>query len=202
MFERGNARILPRSGPAIAVIGIHVLLGYALVTSMGIVELPKFSAPIEAVFIPEQTEVQPEPEMKIKPDIENTLPMDEPLPDVQFEEPVVPAAMTPIPASQSAISATPASGPVAQELKTKTRVEPAYPSASRRAGEEGTVRLKVRVDERGRPQEVAVTKGSGFARLDRAAIEAVRKWRFVAATDGSKPVTAWTQVAITFRLTS
>ncbi len=43
---------------------------------------------------------------------------------------------------------------------------------------------------------------SGFARLDQAAMEAVRKWRFVAATNGTNPISAWTQVAITFRLTS
>ena len=42
---------------------------------------------------------------------------------------------------------------------------------------------------------------SGFARLDDAAVQAVRKWRFVAATDGANPIMAWTQVAISFRLT-
>ena len=32
-------------------------------------------------------------------------------------------------------------------------------------------------------------------------MEAVRKWRFVAATDGTSKIQAWTQVAVTFRLT-
>lgn len=201
LAERGTG-MLSRGGPAIAVIGLHVLIVYGLVASMGIVEMPKFAAPIEAVFIPEQTQPQPEPEMKIKPDIENVVPLDEPLPEVQFDEPVTPPAETPIPASASAISATPAGGAVAQDLKTSSRVEPTYPSASRRAGEEGTVRLKVLVDERGRPRDVQVAQGSGHARLDEAAIQAVRKWRFVAATDGTNAVSAWTQVAITFRLTS
>ena len=50
--------ILSRSGPAIAVIGLHVLIVYGLVVSMGIVEMPKFAAPVTAVFIPEQTEVR------------------------------------------------------------------------------------------------------------------------------------------------
>jgi periplasmic protein TonB len=194
--------MLSRGGPAIAVIGLHLLIVYGLVASMGIVKLPKFAAPIEAVFIPEQTETKPEPEMKIKPAIENVIPMEEPLPQVQYDEPVTPPADTPIPASASAISATPAGGAVAQDLKTSNRVEPTYPSASRRASEEGTVRLKVLVDERGKPREVQVTKGSGFERLDQAAIDAVRKWRFVAATDGTNAIPAWTQVAITFRLTN
>jgi protein TonB len=191
-----------RSGPAIAVVGIHVLIVYGLAASMGVVKMPKFAEPIEAVFIPEQTQQEPEPEMKIKPDIENPVAVDEPVPEVQFDEPVVPPAETPIEQSATAISAAPVDGAPAQELKTSARVEPTYPSASRRAGEEGTVRLKVLVDERGRPQQVQVARGSGFARLDSAAIEAVKKWRFVAATDGTKAIAAWTQVAITFKLTN
>jgi periplasmic protein TonB len=200
LAERGTG-ILSRSGPAIAVIGVHALIVYGLVASMGIVELPKFAAPVEAIFIPEQTQTQPEPEIKVKPDIEDVVPLDEPVPEVQFEEPIAPPAETPIPASASAISAAPATGAPAQDLKTANRVEPIYPSASRRAGEEGTVRLRVLVDENGRPREVNVSKGSGFARLDEAAIAAVRKWRFVPATNGTNKITAWTQVAITFRLT-
>lgn len=195
--------ILARGGPAIAVIGLHILIVYGLVASMGIVELPKFAAPIEAVFIQEPTQKQPEPELKIKPEIENNVvPVDEPLPEVQFDEPVTPRAETPIPASASAISAAPAgAGAAVQELKSSNRVEPTYPAASRRAGEAGTVRLKVLVDERGRTRDVQVALSSGFPRLDEAAIDAAKKWRFVAATDGSKPVMAWTQLAFTFRLT-
>lgn len=202
MFAKRGTGIFSRGGPAIAVIGLHLLIVYGLVVSMGIVELPKFATPIEAVFIPEQTEAEPEPEIKVKPNIENVMPTEEPLPEVQFEEtPVVPPAETPIQQSATAIAATAAVGGPAQELKTSNRVDPAYPPASRRAGEEGTVRVKVLVDEKGRPREVAVAKSSGFARLDEAAMEAVRKWRFVAATDGTKAITVWTQVAVTFRLT-
>ncbi len=194
--------VLSRGGPALAVIGIHILIIYGLAATMGVVKVPQFAAPIEAVFIPEQTEVEPEPPVPVKPEIDQVMPTEQPMPDIQFDEPVVPPAETPIPASESAIAAAPASGAVAQELKTRNRVEPTYPSSSRRAGEEGTVRLKVLVDEKGRPRDVAIATSSGFARLDQAAMEAVRKWRFEAATDGTHPITAWTQVAITFRLTT
>lgn len=194
--------VLSRGGPALAVIGIHILIIYGLATSMGIVKIPKFAAPIEAVFIPEQTEVEPEPPVPVKPEIDQVMPTEQPMPELQFDEPIAPPSETAIPASENAISASAAAGAVAQDLKTSNRVEPTYPSASRRAGEEGTVRLKVLVDEKGRPRDVTVANSSGFARLDQAAMEAVRKWRFVAATDGTNPITAWTQVAITFRLTN
>jgi protein TonB len=195
-----RSSFLSRSGPAIAVIGLHVLIVYGLVASMGIVELPKFAAPVEAIFIPEQAQTE-QPEIKVKPQIEDVLDLNEPVPEVQYDEPVVPPAETPMPASANAIAATPAQSAPAQDLKTSNRVEPVYPAASRRAGEEGTVRVRVLVDENGRPREVNVVKGSGFARLDEAAIDAVRKWRFVAASDGAKKIMAWTQVAVTFRLT-
>jgi len=194
--------LLSRGGPAMAVIGLHILIIYGLAATMGVVKVPQFAAPIEAVFIPEETQTEPEPPVPVKPEIDQVMPTEQPMPEIQFDEPVVPPADTAVPASENAIAAATASGAVAQELKTSNRVEPSYPPASRRAGEEGTVRLKVLVDEKGRPKDVAVATSSGFARLDEAAMQAVRKWRFVAATDGANPITAWTQVAITFRLTS
>ena len=197
-----NDSFLRRSGPAAAVIGAHVLIIYGLAASMGVVKVPQFAAPIEAVFIPEQKQTEPDPPKPVKPEIYQVMPTEQPMPEVQFDEPIVPPAETAVPASENAIAATTASGAVAQDLKASNRVEPTYPSSSRRAGEEGTVRLKVLVDEKGRPKDVAVATSSGFARLDQAAIEAVRKWRFVAATDGTNAISAWTQVAITFRLTT
>src|SRR5690606_12337488 len=106
------------------------------------------------------------------------------------------------PPSENAIAAAPMESGAAQQLRTTNRVEPVYPSTSRRMGEEGTVRLRVLVDEKGRPREVDVMNSSGYPRLDSAAIDAVKRWKFVAATDGSRPVTAYTQVSITFKLTN
>lgn len=200
-----NTSVLSRSGPAAAVIGVHVLIAYVLSVSMGVVDVPKFAAPIEAIFIPEDKPVVHKPPIPIvKPEIANVVqPVTEPMPRIEFDEPVVPPADVPMQPSQNAIAATEtAAGAPAQELKASKRVEPAYPPQSRRAGEEGSVRLRILVDERGMPRDVQVVKGSGFARLDQAAMEAARKWRFVAATNGSHAITAWTQVAITFRLTS
>ena len=120
LAQRGSGRFLSRSGPAIAVIGMHVLIVYGLAVSMGIVKLPKFAAPIEAIFIPEQTESQPEPEIKVKPEIEDVVPLDEPLPEVQYDEPVAPPAEIPIAAVRERDRATAATGAPAQELKTTT----------------------------------------------------------------------------------
>jgi periplasmic protein TonB len=192
--------VFTRTGPLAAVIGIHVAIVYLLAVSMGVVDAPKFAQPIEAVFIPEPT--QPEPEEPIvKPEIEDiAAPSEQPPPEIQFDDVIVPPAETPLPAANNAVAATAVSG-APRDLKTSTRTEPTYPPASRRAGEEGTVRLKVLVDESGRPKDVQVAQTSGFNRLDEAAKQAVRRWRFQAANDGNGPISVWTQVAITFRLT-
>ena len=185
----------------IAVAALHVLIVWGLMVATGVVHQPAFVAPLEAVFIPEQTQQEEQPEVKIKPEIEQQVAVDQPPPEVQFEEAVVPPAEVPVPASANAISGSQQQGAPAQDLKTANRVDPVYPPASRRAGEEGTVRLKVLVDTNGRASNVAVTQSSGFTRLDQAAMDAVRKWRFVAATDGSNKIQAYTQVAVTFKLT-
>lgn len=57
--------------------------------------------------------------------------------------------------------------------------KPRYPSASRRLGEQGTVRLEVLVSARGTAQRVRILKSSGHPRLDRAARSTVKSaWRF------------------------
>jgi periplasmic protein TonB len=205
MYVERRSTLMSRPGLLAAVVGVHLVIGYVLSVSMGVIKAPQFIEPAQVVFIPEAQEVIDEPEIQIKPDIEQTEPIDNLEPTVIPDEVIAPPAETPIPASANAIAATEAvapPGPPAQDLKTKSRVEPTYPPAARRAGEEGTVRLRILVDERGVPREVQVSKGSGFARLDQAAMDAVRKWRFAAATNGARAITAWTQVSITFKLTN
>ena len=55
---------------------------------------------------------------------------------------------------------------------------PRYPRDSIREHEEGVVLLRVFVDRVGRPTSVELVRSSGHARLDRAARESVREWRF------------------------
>ena len=77
---------------------------------------------------------------------------------------------------------------------------PAYPTMSRRQHEEGRVMLRVRVGADGRAESVEIATSSGFDRLDRAAQEAVRRWRFVPARRGPDAVAAYVNVPIAFSL--
>ena len=78
--------------------------------------------------------------------------------------------------------------------------KPVYPALSRRMNEEGKVLLKVRVSAQGSALEVAVSKSSGFPRLDAAEVDAVTRWRFVPARRGDEAIESSVVVPITFAL--
>jgi protein TonB len=77
---------------------------------------------------------------------------------------------------------------------------PMYPTLSRRVGEQGRVVLRVLVNPEGRADDVEIRSSSGHFRLDEAARETVRRWRFVPAKRGDQPVPAWVLIPISFRL--
>jgi protein TonB len=78
--------------------------------------------------------------------------------------------------------------------------KPPYPISARRNGESGTVRLKVLVTSEGAAGKVELERSSGFDALDQAALETVKRWRFVPARRGDEAVDRWVTVPIDFRL--
>jgi len=118
-----------------------------------------------------------------------------PAPEPVARAPVVSAAPEPEPAP----SPVPVTPPVfgAGYLNNPP---PAYPPLSRRLGEQGRVILRVLVGPQGRADEVQIRDSSGHARLDQAAREAVRGWKFLPAKRGEQPVAAWVLVPVSFRL--
>lgn len=77
---------------------------------------------------------------------------------------------------------------------------PEYPRLSRELREEGRVLLRVSVSGEGKPLDIQLQESSGFERLDRAAMAAVWKWRFVAARRGDEPLASWVLVPVNFTL--
>ena len=78
------------------------------------------------------------------------------------------------------------------------KVPPLYPSNARSAGIEGTVVLEVLIDEEGHVQDITVKKGPPL--LARAAIDAVKQWRYQPCLLDDSPVRVTTQISISFRL--
>jgi periplasmic protein TonB len=79
--------------------------------------------------------------------------------------------------------------------------KPEYPAPARREGKEGRVLLRVLVDEQGKSKSVEIDDSSGSEALDRAAAEAIKRWRFSPARYGNKSVESWVKIPIDFRLT-
>jgi protein TonB len=78
--------------------------------------------------------------------------------------------------------------------------KPDYPESARREGQQGMVTVRVLVNEEGRPRSLELSRSSGFAALDQAAMETVRRCRFHPAYDGEKRVARWVPVPIEFSL--
>ncbi|QPI75633.1 energy transducer TonB [Sphingobium fuliginis] len=77
---------------------------------------------------------------------------------------------------------------------------PRYPLESRRKREQGTVLLMLTLALDGSVETVAISRSSGFARLDDAALDAVRRWRWNPVIQGGEPVRVRGVVEIPFLL--
>ena len=77
---------------------------------------------------------------------------------------------------------------------------PPYPRASRRMGEQGTVVLRVFINTEGRAEQAEIRTSSGYTRLDEAALETVKRWRYVPGKRAGVPEPMWFNVPIRFVL--
>ncbi|WP_318317554.1 energy transducer TonB [Stenotrophomonas maltophilia] len=86
------------------------------------------------------------------------------------------------------------------DISSKAMNPPRYPPAAFRAGIQGEVILIIDVDANGNVTNVTVEKSSRNRDLDRAAMEAARKWRFNAAESGGKKAAGRVRVPVNFAL--
>lgn len=90
------------------------------------------------------------------------------------------------------------------EILNKTEIVRAmqrnYPPELRDRGIGGTVRLRVFVDEHGIVRDSQISRSSGNALLDAAALKVIAVYRFSPALNHGEPVAAWIFYSITFRV--
>lgn len=89
-------------------------------------------------------------------------------------------------------------GAVAAQVRGVSK--PRYPSLSRRRNEEGRVVLAVEIRADGTHGSIEIVQSSGHSRLDQAAVQALKRAKFIPAKRGGERVTSTKQVAFTFRL--
>ena len=192
---------------------VAVLLQFQPVRSVLTEAVPIMVSLVTPPLVLEKPKELPRP-LPVKPRVQRVEPTPTPPPLITAvtEAPPPPAAPAPQPVTPPAppapIAAAPASPPPAPVVPPNFNAAylnnppPAYPPQSRRLGHQGKVILRVLVNTAGTPDKVEVRTSSGFDRLDDAALDAVRRWRFVPARQGDSPVAAWVLVPIIFTLES
>lgn len=132
---------------------------------------------------------KPEPAREVAP---------EPVPQATPSVPTPPA-----PAVQRAAPAPEAPAPVTPPRTDAAHLNnpaPQYPALSRRLGEQGRVTLDVYILPDGSVGQIKLNKSSGFPRLDNAALQAVKTWKYVPAKRGDKPIAFWYVQPVSFVL--
>jgi protein TonB len=190
----------------IGAVLLHVLLIWGFASGLAH-NLVKFVAPpLDTTIIKEEQvkeEAPPPPPPAIErppvqvvaPEINITLTADAPPPPIQqiTTQPVIttPRPVAPPAPPQPDKSMLRTSGPNAEDR---------YPTAAKQAGQEGVVKVRVCVDEKGKTTEASLAETSGFPLLDDAGVKIAQESRFKAAQKGGQNISSCATLPIRFAL--
>jgi TonB family protein len=87
-----------------------------------------------------------------------------------------------------------------QAAKVLNKVTPAYPSAAKAAGIQGTVILHAVIGMDGKPLSLGISNAEIDPELARAALEAVSQWRYQPTLLNGKPIEVDTTIMVNFSL--
>ncbi len=170
--------------------------------------LPKKKQPPEKNPVKEKP-VQPPPQQPQKKVVEPLAEINQPTPEQSKKSPVpeaIPESKPPLPgtlpgplpqADSEQVTVSPPQIGDAGHLKNPP---PSYPRLSKRLREEGMVILELWVLADGSVSEVEIKTSSGYPRLDKAALKAVKKWRYTPATRNGKAVAYRYQQPVQFSM--
>lgn len=193
------------------VIGVHAGVLAAVVLSpsapmpivveptiqgMLVMAEPEEAPPPNPLPLPPPPEKKPEPKPKPKP-----LPKAPPSERaVEAPEPEPVSAPTEEPVKEQPTEPAPVVLPPRTDASEQNNPAPVYPAISKRLGEKGIVSLEILVKADGTVGEVKVKKSSGYKRLDTAAITAIKRWRFIAASENGISIDYWYEIDFDFGL--
>lgn len=209
-YRRARGQDPVATAAALALVG---LVGSAFISMSPIFVKKQVAAPTVVTLLalpddPPPDQPRPEPDKVVPPSVAIVTPPPQVALPPQPAAPQVAQADVVKPAPSAPQAAPSAPAPVARgpenlgDLSAKmiAAKPPRYPMDSRRAHEQGTVVLSVLLSTDGRVSDVSVARSSGFARLDRAALDAVRDWRWSPLMRDGSPVMVRGMVTIPFIL--
>jgi protein TonB len=191
----------------IAVIILHIFVGWAFYTGLAGKLMQKVIPPVEIAQIDKPKEVDKPPPPP--PKLEEIKPF---VPPPEFVDIQAPQQETNAISQTTQVQKAPApvAAPPAQHQRTGVAVDPKhplhigedyYPDASKRAGEEGRCIVQVTVSADGKITAAAIQQSSGFPRLDEACLKGVKDQRMKPATEDGKPVETTASLPIVWKLT-
>ena len=188
---------------------VEVAIIYALLLNIGVVQAPRAPTITTATLIPNDKEIE-KPPVPPAPIIE-TPPITQtiaPVVDLQYVPPQpnvitipTPPVVPPVVERQATLEPPPLITYSPARAIIATHTTPDYPPLARRLGQQGTLRLKLVVNEEGRVSDEVVVNSSGSSYLDTAAVEWVKQhWRYEPAKQGTRAVRAEVPAVVTFKL--
>ena len=196
-----------RSGLLGIVVAAHVgavaLIVAAKTVAPRILEMPMIVDLLQPPAEQKLPEAKPLPVAKPQPAVRQKSPPRPVAAPIEASTSTLPSATAPLASPPDAKPAPPAEPTVTQarfDADYLKNPAPPYPAIARRMGEQGKVILRVAVSAHGTADGVEVRTSSGSPRLDEAAANTVRHWKFVPARRGDSPVASWVLVPINFKL--
>ena len=194
----------PRVGAWSGSISIHLLIVAFLLLPGAAIQIVRHAdiAQVVDIIVPRPARpipVEPTPApLTAHPQVVRIAPVMEPVATTPTIMPLTVNIAPPTIATAPSADTATETAPSAIAYGSRTRV--AYPLEALRNREQGTVILRVLVGADGSVLGVEIEKTSGSRSLDRAAREAVAKWRFHPAARNGVAHSAWASVPVTFNL--
>ncbi|WP_170106939.1 energy transducer TonB [Agitococcus lubricus] len=204
LYWASQQEVLPPI-PQDIIVPIQAVMIMPVALPTKTLETPKQPAPPKPVA---QPTIQPiVPKMPVLAPSEKAITLEKPV-AVEKSEPVIDKSI-PTPPVTDAPVVSKAEPPPETEItpprsdaSSLNNANPSYPAMSRRLAEQGKVLLDVLILANGTVGEIKLKQSSGFKRLDDAALQAVKQWRFQPAKRGNQAIDYWYVLPISFSLNS
>ncbi len=201
------------------IVGLHLLVGYAVVHGLGTKIIDVIKRPVETKII---EEVKPPPPKDLPPpppppEVKAPPPPFIPPPEVVVNTPPPPNTISQttnvkpesnvLPKPQPSTAPVEAPKPAAPPAPVRAHVnvneceKPEYPAKALRENKEGTVVISFLIGADGKVKDSKVDKSSGSRDLDRAAKEKLAECnKFKAGIVNGSPVESWAVVEYVWKL--
>ncbi len=189
------------------IIGLHLLLVWALATGLARKVVEVMAAPLVTDLI-EELEQEDKPPPPPPPEMERP-PVEVPPPDIAIDLPMETAQTTaitnvtdrPVPVAPPPPPASVRVGPKLDQRRSPP-TDDFYPASARRAEIEGVTTVRACVSPDGKTAgEPSVGKSSGNSSLDEAAVRWAKRARWTPGTEDGKPIEVCAAFNVRFKLT-